>query len=298
MCESPRQRTCFEFGVAIALAFLLLVFASPMALAGPEEPEPSGEQLMKQQTGTWRCPGREGEVSQEYLLYSPPGWDGKSPLPMLVFLHGAGYRGEDVTKLYKDEVPLLIRKGRVFDALVACPQTYSYWTGEQAAAFVEQILAAYDGKFDPDRVYLTGESAGGGGAWEGAKRCSGLLAAVVPVATSIGTTEGAEKLIHLPIWAFHNAHDPYQFASKSRDQVGAVRDAGGKYVFYTEYTETPGKQHNGIWPNAHSQAWKAAYHYQPMWNWLFAQRRNQPERALDPMPAPLTDPRSPWTPPR
>jgi predicted peptidase len=290
--------TDFGFSAFVMRSILVLLFILPLALTSPAEEGPSSDQLMKQETGTWDCPTREGQVTQKYLLYSPPDWDGKSPLPMLVFLHGAGYRGDDLTKLYKDEVLVLIRKGRVFNALVACPQAPTYWSGEQAAAFLQQIVASHAGKFDPDRVYLTGESAGGGGAWEGAKRCAELLAAVVPIASTHGSRENAAKLINLPIWAFHNAHDPYQFASKSRDQVDAVREAGGKYVFYTEYTETPGKQHDGIWPNAHSHAWKTAYNYEPMWSWLFSQRRGEPERALNPMPSPLMDPKSPWTPPR
>src|SRR5690606_32822758 len=112
-----------------------------------------------------------------------------------------------------------------------------------------------------------------------AKLHADRLAALVPIATTIGRSEGAEALVNLPIWAFHNVHDPYQAVDKTRTQVEAVRAAGGKVVKLTEYTETPGKQHNGVWPNAHRHAWETAYRDEAMWDWLFRQRRERSETA-------------------
>jgi len=248
---------------------------------------------MAEKTGAWNCPDNAKESVQPYLAFTPSHWNGRDPLPLLIFLHGAGFRGNDITKIDADEVPRQIRAGRVIDAIVLCPQSPTYWQGPQVAAFIDQMKKEWAGKFDPDRVYLTGESAGGGGAWEGAKLRAADLAAVVPIASAIGRTDGAEKLVKLPIWAFHNRNDPSQSAEKTRGQAAAVLAAGGKYVFYTEYTATPGKQINGRWPNAHKQAWEAAYNDDTMWRWLFRQRRGRPELALDPAPAPLTDPRGP-----
>src|SRR5690606_13542210 len=111
-----------------------------------------------------------------------------------------GYRGNDATKLEQAELVKQVRAGRVFRAVLLCPQVDSYWSGEQAAAFIDRATADYAGRFDPDRVYLTGESAGGGGAWEGAKLRADRLAAVVPIATTIGREDGAERLVNLPIW--------------------------------------------------------------------------------------------------
>src|SRR5690606_17472009 len=114
--------------------------------------------------------------------------------------------GDDLAKLDRAEIVRQVRTGRVFDAIVLCPQSPTYWSGEQAAAFIDHALNAYAGRFDPDRVYLTGESAGGGGTWESAKRCAGVLAAAVPIATTLGHTDHADQLVNLPTWAFHNIH--------------------------------------------------------------------------------------------
>lgn len=242
---------------------------------------------MHESTGRWTFPADGAPREGGYLAFTPAAWDGQTPLPLLIYLHGAGYRGDDLAKLDDEELVKQIRDGRALDAIVLFPQTTTYWTGEQAAAFMDHAVSSYAGKFDPDRVYLTGESAGGGGAWEGAKLRADKLAALVPIASTIGRTEGAEKLVNLPIWAFHNVHDPYQKVEKSRTQVEAVRAAGGRFVFLTEYTETPGKQNaKGEWPNAHRHAWETAYRDPALWEWLFRQRRGDPERALDPPPQP------------
>ncbi|GEM_PF-5847788 len=266
----------------MTLLCLMGIIISTFVVAGETTPPPA--QKMKQSLGKWTYPMEGKQQEGPFIFFTPPAWDGNTPIPMLIFLHGAGYRGNDISKLDQDEILKQIRAGRVFDAIVVCPQVGSYWAGEQAAVFIDQALEKFAGKFDPDRVYLTGESSGGGGTWEGAKLRAGVLAAAVPIATTLGKKEGAEKLVNLPIWAFHNIHDPYQVVEKSRIQVKAVKDAGGKYVFLTEYTVTAGKEKDGIWPNTHKQSWEAAYNYKPMWDWLFRQRRGKPDLSLDPPP--------------
>ncbi len=251
------------------------VAASEVSPATP----PPATQKMSQSEGRWTYPirvkqaGAEENVEGGYLAFVPPQWDSASPLPLLIFLHGAGYRGFDLAKIDPDEIPKQIREGRVFEAIVLCPQVSTYWSGEQAAAFIDQALKDYAGRYDPARVYLTGESSGGGGTWEGAKLRADVLAAAVPICTTIGTAAGAEKLKRLPIWAFHNVNDPYQDIEKSRTQVRAIREAGGEFVTLTEYTEKPGKERDGKWPNAHKHAWETAYRTPALWEWLFRQRR-------------------------
>lgn len=260
-------------------------FLAAMGMVGAVSAQPAATQPISPSTGRWNAPmGSDQHADAGYLAFTPPGWDQHTPLPLLIFLHGAGYRGDDLAKLDRSEIVRQIRGGRVFDAIVLCPQVPTYWSGEQAAAFIDHAIEAYAGRFDPDRVYLTGESAGGGGTWEGAKRRADRLAAAVPIATTLGQTDHADQLVNLPIWAFHNVHDPYQSVEKSRAQVNAIRQAGGTVVFLTEYTDTPGKMHDGIYPNAHRHAWETAYRDRQLWEWLFRQRRGHPERARTPPP--------------
>lgn len=283
-----------------ALWLMAVASARSSAAQAPAVKEPTSQpslqapasQRMKQSVGRWVFPLHRVKVEEHegpYLEYTPPDWDGKAPLPMLIFLHGSGYKGNDARLVFDDEVPLLIRAGRVFPAIVLCPQVNSYWEPEQVATFIDLAMKTYAGRFDPDRVYLTGESSGGGGVWGGANLRTSVLAAAVPAAPMKGIAK-AENLVKLPIWVFHNANDPYAPAENSRNWVKAIRDAGGKYVRYTEYTQTVGRLHEGIYPDCHAQAWKAAYSDEELWGWLFRQQRGKPELALDGSESAMTAP--------
>ncbi|HEX3723999.1 MAG TPA: dienelactone hydrolase family protein [Nitrolancea sp.] len=88
---------------------------------------------------------------------------------------------------------------------------------------------------DANRLYVTGLSMGGYGAWEAAERWPNYWAAVAPIAGG-GDPSKAGLLVNLPIWAFHSADDPVVPVSGSRDMIQAIRAAGGNPK-YTEYAD-------------------------------------------------------------
>lgn len=245
-------------------------------------------QVMHARQGLWSFLHRGKERRQAvFVEYAPADWDGTTPLPLVVFLHGAGGRREasdDLSDFYAEFIPAEIRRGRTFPALVLCPQSEGYW-GNEASDFLDQALAAYIGRVDPDRVYLIGLSSGGGGTWVTARERRHLLAAAVPVCGIRKSADQDADLVDLPIWAFHNIHDPYQSVAYTRAHVEAIRAAGGRFLRSTEYDETPGKSHPGkdgqpVWPRCHAHAWETAFSDPALWAWLFRQRRGHPERAL------------------
>lgn len=67
---------------------------------------------MREQQGEWVYPlDEEKSEAAGYLVFTPQDWDGRRPLPMLIFLHGAGYRGKELNKLYQDELIRQIHEG-------------------------------------------------------------------------------------------------------------------------------------------------------------------------------------------
>jgi len=106
-------------------------------------------------------------VELEYLLYLPDGYDQKDAWPLVVFLHGAGERGNDLELVKKHGPPKLIDEGRSFSAIVVSPQCAAgrwwHWQLLELTALVDEIAAKH--KVDEDRVYLTGLSMGGFGTW-------------------------------------------------------------------------------------------------------------------------------------
>ena len=115
---------------------------------------------------------------------------------------------------------------------------------------VYDVLADVERRFpvDPDRVYLTGISMGGGGALWLALTRPDVWAAVAPVCPS--TIPGSEALaanaLNLPIRLFHGDQDPIVPVETSRAWQRRLLDAGVP----ADYMEYPGVRHN---------AWDIAY---------------------------------------
>jgi predicted peptidase len=109
-----------------------------------------------------------------------------------------------------------------------------------------QLIAALTREFslDPDRVYLTGQSLGGGGAGDIISKRPDLFAAAVPLC-GVGNPSRVAAARRLAIWAFHGAQDPLVPVTASRDLVAALR-AVGSPVKYTEY---PDVEHD-VWTRA------------------------------------------------
>ena len=86
--------------------------------------------------------------------------------PLLVFLHGAGERGEDLSRVgIHGPVGLVGEVPELGACLLAAPQCPGggWWQTGALTALVDELLTRPD--VDPDRVYLTGLSMGGYGTW-------------------------------------------------------------------------------------------------------------------------------------
>ena len=250
---------------------------------------PPAAQVMQERIGTWTYNSGKtrSEQTGRLIEYTPADWNHKDALPLIVFLHGAGARTaykDTIEALYLEFIPAEIRRGRSVNAILLCPQVDSYW-GDQGAEILDQALEHYGDRIDPDRVYLTGLSSGGGGTWRAAVLRHEILAAAIPICGIRTSVDRDSQLITLPIWAFHNRHDPYQSVDYTRAHVQAIKAAGGQHIHYTEYEETPGHSHKGkqgelVYPKCHPHAWETAYQDERLWTWLFNQRKGKPERAL------------------
>jgi predicted peptidase len=115
-------------------------------------------------------------------------------------------------------------------------------------------------RVDPDRVYVTGLSAGGSGTWALIVQAPDRFAAAIPICGA-GSRAGIQRLTNLPIWVFHGAKDPRQPLEESTRLVKAIEEQGGKKVKLTVY------------PDAEHDAWTRTYADPAVWEWLFAQRR-------------------------
>lgn len=196
-----------------------------------------------------------------YLLALPDGYE-EAPAggwPLVLFLHGAGERGADLDKLSLHGLPKELAAGRSFPFVAAAPQCPEesdwYWHMGDAA----ELLDVLCGRFciDRSRIYLTGISMGGFGAWELALQLPERFAALAPFCGG-GMAWRAWRLAHLPIWAFHGALDDVVPPYLTEHLVEAVRGSGNAAMLT-------------LFPDAGHDCWTAPFAGDALYDWLLAQ---------------------------
>ena len=195
-----------------------------------------------------------------YLLYLPSGYDkADKPLPLILFLHGAGETGKDLKKVKVHGPPKVVEKKRDFGFIVVSPQAPRRgWDSKALLALLDEVESKY--KVDKDRVYLTGLSMGGFGTWSLAAAAPERFAAIAPVCGG-GNTGAAKKIKDLPTWVFHGAKDRVVPPARSERMVEALKKAGAKEVKFTVY------------PDAGHDSWTVTYDNPELYKWFLAHKR-------------------------
>jgi predicted peptidase len=206
-------------------------------------------------------------LSFRYLLYTPKDYqESGKELPLVLFLHGIGERGTDLELVKLFGIPKEIEEGVDFPFFVVSPQCPedTIWVYELDAlhALLENIIDKY--QVDTSRIYLTGLSIGGNGAWHLATAYPSMFAAVVPICgwadPLIGFPERINVLKHVPIWAFHGAEDEIVPLQGSQELVDVLRANQGN-VKFTVYPDTP------------HDSWTQTYKNHELYEWLLQQRK-------------------------
>jgi len=147
-------------------------------------------------------------VSTDFLLTIPEEYakDHKKRWPMLVFLHGSGECGTDLSKVSRHGPPKEIANGRKFPFIVVSPQCPDdFWDPAVVTQLVDMIERRY--RVDRDREYVTGLSLGGYGAYELAAANPGRFAAIAPISGG-GTLITALQLRRTPAYIVHGTRTP------------------------------------------------------------------------------------------
>lgn len=153
--------------------------------------------------------------------------------PMIVFIHGIGELGTDLTKMLRAGLPRLINRkmfppdfevnGEHFSFIVFSPQFKKWPTNKDVKSAIDYAVNKF--RIDTSRIYVTGLSMGGGVTWEFDAEYGGSVAAMVPICGgSWPDTKRAEKIasFNLPVWAFHNVDDPVVPVSYTIDYINKI----------------------------------------------------------------------------
>ncbi len=210
-----------------------------------------------------------------YVVFVPHSYDGSKPVPVVLFLHGAGEtKGGKKMPVEVGIGPAIKKREKTFPFLVVIPQSEKRtWQansddGKRAMAILDETTKEY--KTDPQRTYLTGLSMGGFGTWSLAAAHPDRWAAIAPICGGVGRLKGkdnkdavaetAEKIKDIPCWCFHGGADPTVPVQMSRDMIEALKKAGG----HPKYTEYPGVGHN---------SWDKAYGTDELYTWLLEHKK-------------------------
>jgi len=242
-----------------------------------------------------RCTAGAIEVdgrSYPFRLLEPPTELRDVPRPLVVFLHGAGERGDDnvqqlrwLPERFADEARMA--RWPCFVLAVQCPRDEKWsdapWHERQSSAMAAaptRALQAVQGAvelvlqqpgIDPACVHATGLSMGGFGAIELAARRPERFASLLAVCGG-GDPQQLPQVVGLPIALWHGADDAVVPAVRSRDLAAAMRTLGAPVI----HRELPGVGHD---------AWRQAYADDGALPWLFAQDQRQQRRGAFALPA-------------
>lgn len=184
--------------------------------------------------------------------------------PLVIFLHGAGERGNGTDRLEAvraNGFPRYAKEGAEYPFVLISPQCpeENHWAGriDSLNLLLDHLLATM--RVDPDRVCLTGLSMGGMGTWFWGFNNPERFASLIPVC---GTA--AEWLtytvVDMPIWAFHGSADGLISCYESIRLCNAVNAQGG----HARLT---------IYPEVGHDSWVRAYQEPALIPWILAQRR-------------------------
>lgn len=220
-----------------------------------------------------------------YRILLPENYNPKTKYPLVVFLHGAGERGDNNEAQLTHGANLFVSKQSEFPAIVVFPQCRkdSYWSSVKIDRNQPKNRFVYDYnastqtpdltavielvgdlqkqfKIDRKRLYIMGLSMGGMGTFEAITRHPKLFAAAVPICGGGDTSLVSNFAKKVPVWVFHGADDSVVHVDYSRSMVKAIEAARGN----VKYTEYPGVNHN---------SWDNAFADPDLLPWLFKQKK-------------------------
>jgi predicted peptidase len=218
-----------------------------------------GAQIPQSATVTVERDGKEAKIDVRYLLFLPRDHGAQDQkFPLLLFLHGAGERGDDIELVKKHGPPKLVAAKADFPFIVVSPQCPKdqRWNAQELFKLVEHVANTH--QVDQRRMYVTGLSMGGSGTWTLLAEYPGTFAAGSPICGR-GDPATIEKLAKTPIWAVIGGKDKPELVASYAAIVPAIKAAGGK-VKYTLY------------PDAGHNSWTETYDNPEFYHWLLSHK--------------------------
>ena len=222
-----------------------------------------------------------------YRILMPENYDPQNKYPLVIFLHGSGERGNDNEKQLVHGAELFLRDSirKKYSAIVVFPQCSenSYWssvnivtesqTGSRtfnyqtdgkptvAMSLLLNLVNELQRKYliQKKKIYISGLSMGGMGAFEIVRRKPNLFAAALPICGGANTGT-ANKLLKTNWWIFHGEKDNVVNPKYSKDMAAAILNEGGNAKLT-------------VYSNANHNSWDSAFAESNFMQWMFSNHK-------------------------
>lgn len=194
-----------------------------------------------------------------YVLDFPK--DAKGKVPLIVFLHGSGERGDNL-EMVKAHSPFTYKELIGQPVAILAPQcpANEWWNTEAVYHLIKDIMSKYN--VDPEQIHLTGLSMGGWGSWKLANEHPELFASLAVVCAP--SDRWMKATIHrykdLPTKIFHGGND---------DIVSPM----ASIEMYQELKKINPTVSLTIFPDDNHNSWDSTYSNPELYKWMLAQRK-------------------------
>ncbi len=226
------------------------------------------------------------DLALPYRILYPEDYNPTKVYPLVLFLHGAGERGDDNEKQLTHGVSIFLKPEHreKFPCIVIAPQcpSDSYWASADIDRSTYPLNIKYDynnditlglafalnvtkqiietESVDTKRIYITGLSMGGMGSFEAIYRFPDLFSASAIVCGGGDDEAYSSQHTSCAFWIFHGADDAVIHVDHSRRMYERLLYLNAD-VRYTEYPEV---NHN---------SWENAYQSLGLLDWMFSQSK-------------------------
>lgn len=227
-----------------------------------------------------------GNDTLNYRLLLPKKFDESMQYPVVLFLHGAGERGNDNAKQLVHGSKLFVDNRDAFPAIVIFPQCppNDYWANATMDRDTRPIALKFPLDIEPTKsmtlvmglmdemltkpytntneVYAGGLSMGAMGTFEILYRKPKLFAAAFAIcgAGNPDATEAYAKTV--PMWIFHGAKDDVVAPQESVNMVSGILKYGGSPNF-------------SLYAKDNHNSWDSAFAEPELISWLFSNSKSQ-----------------------
>ncbi|WP_299099342.1 prolyl oligopeptidase family serine peptidase [uncultured Winogradskyella sp.] len=218
-----------------------------------------------------------------YRMLLPENFDESKTYPLVLFLHGAGERGDNnknqlvhgsslfLNETTRDSLPAIIifpqcAKGDYWSKFEADrttkPITFKYKYNDNPTTAMALVMDLMDNMVSQpfvktDQVYVMGLSMGGMGTFEILYRKPKMFAAAIPICGGGDPESAVSYATDVPLWIIHGAKDDVVDPKLSLSMASAILSAGG----FPKLT---------IYDFANHNSWDPAFAEPELLTWLFS----------------------------